>query len=236
MSSNGLADRFIQLYNELSHLLQEKVGATHYLPFYELVQRAAKDDALIRKWNGRLRTIGDLRNIIVHHRDYPREVVAQPNEKLVDEFARFVEEVKAPTRLLPTFQRDLRIFSPDEPLREALNFMRHHDYSQVVVEYQHRFRLMTTEGVARWLEEQVVHDLISLEEARIEDVLPFDSDDAAVALGREHTIYDAHMAFAEAIDQGLPRLFAILITERGSLIEKPIGIVTPWDLIGSQHV
>jgi hypothetical protein len=51
-------------------------------------------------------------------------------------------------------------------------------------------------------------------------------------MARKETVDAAIIAFENAISKGIPRLPAILITERGKAIEPPIGIITPWDLIG----
>lgn len=45
-------------------------------------------------------------------------------------------------------------------------------------------------------------------------------------------ITDAHEAFASALERQQPRLFAVIITDSGRPTEPPIGIVTPWDLLG----
>jgi hypothetical protein len=48
---------------------------------------------------------------------------------------------------------------------------------------------------------------------------------------RKDTIYDAREAFTHALRRKQPRLFALIVTENGKTTEKPLGIVTPWDLL-----
>jgi hypothetical protein len=51
-------------------------------------------------------------------------------------------------------------------------------------------------------------------------------------MARDETVDAAIFAFEHAIEEGIPRLQAILITNSGRPTETPIGIMTPWDLLG----
>lgn len=227
------ADRFVQLYNELSQLLKERLGVDRHLPFYNLVAQAARTDPTVRRWESKLRSFGDLRNAIVHDEQYPLEIIAEPSEKAVEEFERIVHMIRTPPRLLPRYQREVVCFHAAEPLSRVLAYMARHDYSQVVLRLcANRLGLLTAEGITRWLEHNVRHDLISLEDAAVVDVLPFEDEETFVVLGGNHTVYDAEDAFVQAIYQKRPRLYAVIVTETGNAAEAPLGIVTPWDLIG----
>lgn len=227
------ADRFVRLYNELSQLLKERLGVERHLPFYNLVAQAARQDPLIRRWEAKLRSFGDLRNAIVHDEQYPMEIIAEPSEKAVEELERIVDAIRTPPRLIPMFQREVICFDAAEPLSSVLAYMARHDYSQVVTRIaSNELQLVTAEGISRWLEHNVQHDLISLAETSVVDVLPFEDEGTFVLLGKENSVYDAEDAFIQAIYQGRPRLYAVIVTETGRPTEKPLGIVTPWDLIG----
>lgn len=109
--------------------------------------------------------------------------------------------------------------------------MRENVFSQTVVEISSGFTLLTTEGVSRWLESQVEEDIISVREARISDALSFEVKGAGLFMARNETVYAAREAFMKVPREGRERLLAILVTDHGRKSEKPLAIVTPWDLL-----
>jgi CBS domain-containing protein len=134
--------------------------------------------------------------------------------------------------LIPRFAKYLWCFSPDEHLVTALDYMRENDFSQIVVRQEGQLTVLTTEGTAGWLERHAHARPLSLAEARVGDALAHDVPDSAMVMGAAHSVADALAAFTGFLKQGRPRLYAIIITERGTHREEPIGIVTPWDLLG----
>jgi hypothetical protein len=70
-------------------------------------------------------------------------------------------------------------------------------------------------------------------DARVEDALAHDLPGSFKVMRRDQTVDAAQAAFTTAIEEGRPRLYAIVITENGKSTETPIGLITPWDLIQS---
>lgn len=226
------ANEFILLYNEISDYLRQIAGPDGGDSFSDLVERAARDSSAVRKEADRLKAYGRFRNAIIHYRTYPEEIIAEPTEETLTRFRDIVEKVLSPKGLIPTFQKDIFCFSPDEPLLTALRYMRDHDFSQVVVRKNDHLSLLTAEGVTRWLAQQAEAEEISVSEAIIAEANACESCSGYTIMSGSQTIYDAHEAFASALERHQPRLFAIIITNSGKPAEQPIGIVTPWDLLG----
>ncbi len=225
------AARFIHLYNRLSDHLRETTDADKRASFAEMVNRAAQKDAAIRAVENQLKEFADLRNAIVHHRDYPATIIAEPSEAALLEFTAIVEKALAPRRLLPTFRRSVRVFSTEERLVEALRYMRDHEYSQVVVRDGHGLALLTVEGVARWLEQQAEAESIGIADVTVGDACACEVPDTVEFMGGQRTLFEAREAFAAIGGRRQPRLFAIVITRNGRPDEPPLGIVTPWDVL-----
>lgn len=131
--------------------------------------------------------------------------------------------------LLPRFARHLWLFSPDEPLADAISLMREWDFSQVIVQRDGALGLLTNEGIARWFEH---HPDESPAEVTIGDALAYDAPGSSAIMSGRQTTGDAMGAFSRALLEGRPRLSAIIITASGSPTDSPRGIVTPWDLVG----
>lgn len=226
------ATEFIQLYNRLAQHLSGMVHADRFTPFSQLVELAARTNTAVARFASRLRDYGDLRNVIVHYRSFPEEVIAEPSLEALADFRSVFETIVSPERLAPTFQRQVTVYIPEDPLLKALKDMKTNDFSQVVLMDQGHLAVLTTEGIARWLEQKATDDIISIQEATIEDAHTCDVKGSFLVMARHMTISDAHDAFTCVLERDEPRLFAVIITQNGRDTEKPLGIVTPWDLLG----
>jgi predicted transcriptional regulator len=126
--------------------------------------------------------------------------------------------------LLPRFRADLIVFLPETQVSEALQLMDEQRYSQVVVRVAGRLRLLSSEGIVRWLLDGGSHDAFT--DARIGDLLASEPPDSMVTFSGSNTIGEA---MAALVDQ--PSLVAILLTATGNETEPPLGIITTWDLV-----
>jgi CBS domain-containing protein len=224
------ADAFIRLFNEIDQHLRETTGLPRHFSFGRLVDEAAASDATLRQFAGQLKDYAMLRNAIVHHEAYPDEIIAEPNARALAEFEAAVAAVVRPERLIPRFARKLRIFAPAEPMVAALQYMREHDYAQVVVAAEAGLRLLTVEGVARWVERQAERGRIDVGDATVAQAIALEPPGTFLLMARELTIADAREAFQRSIMRRQPRLYAVIVTGPAG---QPLGIVTPWDLFAS---
>jgi predicted transcriptional regulator len=126
--------------------------------------------------------------------------------------------------LLPRFRADLIVFLPETQVSAALQLMDEQRYSQVVVQDRGRLRLLSSEGIVRWLLDGGSHDAFT--DARIGDLLASEPPDSMVTFSGSNTIGEA---MAALVDQ--PSLVAILLTATGNETEPPLGIITTWDLV-----
>ena len=132
---------------------------------------------------------------------------------------------------LDDFREEVRTFLKDDPLIGALEHMRGGGFSQVVVREQDKLALLTTEGVAKWLEQQIQEEVINVADAVVEDALAFELPKSFHLMSRRDTLEQAQAAFLSAVERGRERLYAVIITENGKPHETPLGVVTPWDVI-----
>ncbi len=95
--------------------------------------------------------------------------------------------------------------------------------------------MLTVEGIGRWLAEHAMQELVDIAAARIADTLAFDLPSNFQFMRRDETIDAARAVFIQAIEQKRPRLFAVIVTHNGKPTEKPLGLITPWDLINDQE-
>lgn len=230
-------DDLIRLHNKLSEYLRVDLG----LPgdtYSERVQAALRAELITPYEASRLDAYRRVRNVLTHN-VMPREdgnpseaeVIAYPTDETLHYFRDLVNQICAPPSIARMGSRDLRVFDSDEVLVDALRYMRSHDFSQIIVRSGSALQLLTVEGVARWLEQQVVEDSFAIETATVGDALDHERPNNFVILARKQSEREARSAFARGIDQGYPRIYAVIVTENGKDDEPPICIVTPWDLL-----
>jgi predicted transcriptional regulator len=211
--------------------LSKLSGESPRLRFYELVDCAARKDPVIAKHENRLKAYGDLRNAIIHYKDYPKEVIAEPSVAALESFKRIANYIFSPPKLIPAFQTKVRIFTPDAILSEVLLYMKDHDFSQVTLHINNKISVVTTEGIALWMANQIEDDLISISETSLSDVLPYELQNCFEIMDKDKTIDHARDAFEKSLDSKKARLYCIVITDNGTESGEPLGIVTPWDII-----
>ena len=225
-------DLFIQRFNELDHLLRQRTGLDRSKPFTTVVERAAKEHVTVRRRREVLLSIGRLRNAIVHDRDFPEQILADPRLEVIEELESVLQAIAKPRKLIPAFQKRIRAFADNDSLADCLGFMKHNDFSQIVVAHKGQYVLLSSEGIVKWLENARDIGLADLQEATVADALAFEERGICRYLTRNDPVDAAFEMFEKAIIESTPRLQAILITENGKPEERPLGIVTPWDLLG----
>jgi hypothetical protein len=218
---------FIGLYNQLADHLIKLTGSNEFERFYHLIDMASEKSTAVKLHAQQLKKYGDFRNVIEHNNEFFDE----PSEGTLTRFQALAQNILSPEPLLPTFQKDVHCFAPHDPLGSALSYMRASDYSQVVIYNGQKLSLLTLEGIARWLARSSEDDAVLLKKCVIEDVLSNEHEGGFGVMGRNHSVYDAKDAFSRPLGSGKTRLHAIIITQNGKVEEKPLGLVTPWDIL-----
>ena len=233
------ADTFIQLFNTVADALYARTGNKRPQtktfweehPQFMYVVRAAEQQKLISAWTAnQLADFADLRNAIVHHRDFPERAIAEPTEQTLQDFHLIVDIVLQPPVVYQYASRDMKRFQYDDQLIEALQHMHEHDYSQVVVTANGELNVLSTEGITRWLEDQALLNDVPALQAKVKDVIPHEPSGSVAFMARSQTVYEALEAFRRTPDSNRGRLFAILVTQNGKRTESALGI---FDSLGS---
>jgi CBS domain-containing protein len=224
------AEEFLYLLNQIDEHLKQRVKRHEGRGFMMRLDIAARQDPVLQRFKEELREFSELRNAIVHYRDFPASVIAEPTEKALGRLRDIVEQILDPPKLLPTFAASVRCFRPDEPLREAMVFMSGKGYSQLPVYDGVKMELLTTDGIARWTLAQT-EVCIDFSLGKVADVLPFEKQGVYRLMRGDATVESARRAFHEALSQGF-KLRAILITKDAQPAAKLQGIVTASDVLG----
>ncbi len=224
------SEKFIKAFSAIENRLRILAGVDKFTPFYDLIEKASKTNAVVRNLEKDLREYGDLRNAIVHERS-GGYVLAEPNERAVNDIESIASLLLKPSLVFPLFQKQVTVLASSESIGIAVKLMWEYSYSQIPIRDNNKFiGLLTTNTITRWLGASAEEDVFSLKDTSIANVLKHAEDqDNFAFLGKTSFVADAIEIFQNYERQG-KNLDAILLTELGRPTEKFIGIVTLSDL------
>lgn len=224
------SDAFLTIFSDIEKWLRASVGAEKTTSFYQLVERTAESNRIVRRYKDDLKEYADLRNAIVHERS-DGHVIAEPNERAVSNFERIKQALLQPPKVIPRFQMTVKTRTADESIGPALADMHEGSFSQLPILKNGRVvALLTSETVVRWLASELENDLVSLQETPIQEVLGHvEDEDHYCFLPRSASLHEVIARFEEFTARGKD-LDAILITDAGQPDQGLLGILTVYDL------
>lgn len=226
----GNAETFIEKFNKLDHYFEYLLKGMKS-SFIEKKERLKYDKSYmhtVRRYDEELEVINRLRNVVAHENVLNGVPIADPREDIID----LLDEIfEAFARPMTVFERKSVtapfIFRDREPVTKALKYMGAHDFSQVVVEKKGRFGFLNREDISVWMESLADSARLPvLSEVPIGEIMR-EEKHKKCHVPKNATVYEALALFQEE-EQGYP---ALMITENGKEYEKPLGILTPMDLI-----
>ncbi len=221
--------QFLDAFASIEKHLRKTLNADKYTTFNELVERVVSQDRSVRRLRDQLKTLGELRNFLVH--EYKSEQpLAFPCESTVQRIRVIRDELISPPKLVDLFRHPVETCSPSDPIGVATKKMLDGSFSQLPIYLGNTLiGLLTSETVARWLAAQLVYGQGILEERPVEEVMRHEEGTHSyVVMGRNATVDDALSEFDDHMHAG-KMLDAIILTHNGSKKERPVGIVTATD-------
>ncbi|MRH41169.1 CBS domain-containing protein [Aquibacillus halophilus] len=232
--SNALSIRFEVAFNQIHYQLKSLVNSknenfihvlnlandkySHVKPFYLLLKQYAK-----------------LRNSLVHYKLDPIKYIAEPHLDVVEDIESIHKNLTKPPLALSVASRQVDSFRVSTELKEILDKLEETGFSQFPIYDEGGFQgLLTEGGIARWLSKNSKEGLAIIEGTIASDILKVEMEHNVHFVKRTTNIFELESLFEEYFNQNR-KLEAVLITENGKDSEKPIGIVTTWDLVQIEH-
>lgn len=228
---HALTSRFVSAFNRIEKRLEAIVGPQDYLPFTQLVDKAAGKNSAVRQFRKRLKSLGNLRNLLVHDHEYEKEV-AVPTERTVRGLESLAETITSPPSLLSVASKNVHSCRPSDPVGTAARVMHDNSFSQLpVFDAEKLVGLLTGETIARWLAARLEGGVGILEEEPVDKVLQHQEEAGYVLVAHTATVFDGLKEFDQSLHSGRT-LQAVIVTANGQPSETPLGIVTPTDIPG----
>ncbi len=224
------AERFLNAFSQIEHELHRILDLKEHWRFFDLIRKAAKLNPVIERFKYDLKEYGELRNAIVHDRT-GGEVIAQPNNEVVENLERIVSLLLEPPKVLPLFQKEVLTLSISDALSNAIKQMSHFSYSQVAIrENDAVVTMLTSNMLIRWLGETLHDENFDLNAISVGDVLSEVGREDNFRLVAAHaTLFEVLDLFSQHQNEG-KKLESVLITEHSHPHEPFLGIITNRDL------
>lgn len=219
-------DIFIEEFNNLEAFLCKKNKISKHTKFYKLVDLLIETNAEIQEFESHLRSAGNLRNAILHWRKYPQTIIADPDTDFLNHFIKISHNIQKPKLAENIGSGTKDVFTITDTLEKVLVEMHHNDFSQILYKSDEGFSLITREGIAKWLERNIETDIVSLKDITLYDVSNHEDSENWVYIPKQMNIYEIKKLFSNPER----RLQAAIVTPNGEMTEKPLRIITPWDI------
>jgi CBS domain-containing protein len=227
-----LSERFEIAFNKIHKSMIEKIGGSSEDKFRSLIELGMHRHSLVRSFYNELTQFAKLRNAIVHEKVDRDFYIAEPHLDIVDRIEKIADYFQKPQAALSIATKNVHFFQESDRLADVLRCIRETSYSRFPIyddkgDYQW---LLTATYILNWLTNRLTDQVIDLNNAKISDLASKKEKKLVAFIAKTSSIFKAEEIF-EMFHRKGKKLEAIIITLNGSENEKPLGIVTSYDLI-----
>lgn len=225
------AARFIAAYNIIDNCLRNRFDLGASMSFSEVIRRAAARNYVVRENENLLNDYSRLRNAIVH-KSTQEIVIAEPHLSAVENIERIAKLVCSPPSVLSVFgPRRVTTLEWNATLLEAIKLISASRYSNIPV-----YKGNLLKGI---INNKIIVGSLGAEAARGGSIDKFISENTVSSVLDEglFKIYYCLKGKNITIDEAAQEFFlnrkliAILITENGLRTQRPISIITAYDIM-----
>ncbi|MBR4003008.1 MAG: CBS domain-containing protein [Clostridia bacterium] len=230
------SERFIIAYNSIDYSLRTIYGFKRSISYADLIRKTVPLNSVVRKYEDDLIDYGRLRNSIVHKTN-PNYVIAEPHDEVVDEFEKIAKLIATPpTAFNKVCNKEVVICGEHTTVKDVLEIMARTGYHNIPV---YMNDVLQGVAISSKLIEVIGRKLIEgqdistyLANTKVLDVITKDDE------SNYYRVADKNMTIEKALNYFYinRKLSLIIITEKGTYNEKPIGIITTADILDMNAV
>lgn len=225
------ARRFIISYNNIDQSLRAQYDLSKSSSYTEVIRRASRMNAFVKKYEDQLVDYGRLRNAIVHSFN-ENMVIAEPHLDVVEEYERLAKVICTPPLAVDTVcNKDIKTINHDATVAEVVQNIYKSGNSNwpvykdgMLIGVANSRRLIKEIG-KKVYEKRDINEF--LQNTKIEDAISnFGEDNYYTITNKNVTLDKILQLFSEN-----RKLSLIILTETGSLLEQPIGVIAIADIM-----
>lgn len=236
---SDLSDRsqkLIQVYNEMDAFMRQEYGQDKYADHAFLIRELATKNRVIARHQQEMMAIAQLRNSLVHspfaHLKGP---IAQPNPEVIERYIGIRDAILHPRDALSIAIPVQKIYTatPESNLILVLRTMNEHVYTHVpIMDEDKLVGIFSENTLLSYLadrEEAIITKDMTIGDFSVHTPLYAHSSEMFAFVARKARLGQIFEIFNIAIHKH-QRIGMVFITETGKETEKPLGIITAWDL------
>ena len=229
------SERFEIAFNKI-HLELKKMVKNETPQFRNLVYKGAKKFSLIKTHQEELHQFARLRNAIVHNKYDLGQYIAEPHAETVKRIEAISDIFTKPNEALSIATKKVIIYNFDDQLATLIHGIHDHSYSQYPI-YKDGYciGLLTAKAIVRWMASHTLDSKVDFAEAKVGDMFNFEEKHPIAFVSQTANIFEVEEIFADA-HMKKQDLECVVITKTGKRDSKPLGVITPWDLIEIDYV
>jgi len=217
--------QFIEAFNKIHKYLHKYTNSDDNVSFSDLLYRSKKHP-MLALYLDELHVFRKLRNIIVHQTDDFEKIIAMPSEETVARIQFIESQLLDPTKV-GVFQGEVSKFQMGDSIKKALTASSDKGFLKFPIYEGGQFAgLVTSRGIAKWLQKEAHQDVITMDE-KMKELLPYEKEGKYQFINRDTTIYEAWDLFKNSTSV----IAALLVTEQGKASETIEAIITHQDLV-----
>jgi hypothetical protein len=225
------AERFEIAFNQIHTELKKLVNTEVSDHFLDLLHKAKNRHASIRKFFDDLKSYAKLRNAIIHEKNRENFYIAEPHLEVVERIESIAYFLQRPPSALSIASGRVKTYDAFEEVKDFLLFTKNDPYTQFPIYRGNKFVFLLTErGLRSFFADKLMGSTIDLNKIKIFDLQSYEEEWNVLFIAASQNVFELENIFEERV-QSSNKLEAVLITPNGSKEEKPVGIITPWDLI-----
>ncbi|MBD7964925.1 CBS domain-containing protein [Fictibacillus norfolkensis] len=229
--THNLAERFEVAFNQIHGVLKRMNPHEYNDAFMKLLTETSQKHRYIQNFFYELRQFAKLRNALVHEKLKVRTYIATPSEEAVTLIEKIASLLTRPPAVTNIASKSVATIDLTTPIEEVIQLMHESSYNQLPVYENGVFVfLLTEDGLTSWLASSIRNGTIDLNGHTASEIQDYEKEHNVAFLGRNINIFELEDMYEDAF-QSHRKLEAVIITETGSPLEKPLGIITTWDLI-----
>jgi predicted transcriptional regulator len=226
-----LSERFEVAFNQIHNWLQKNIKNTGTDRFTELLRLGFPVHSLIRKHYHDLKVFGRLRNSIVHDKIELGFYIAEPHVRVVHKIESIATQLIQPREALSIATKPVFYYYEDSRLKDILTVINKRSYTIFPIYDENGFKWpLTPDCIIKWFAENMRGNIIQLDDVKVEDLYPFKRSKPIEFVKKNADLFEIEEIF-EKYDVKNQKLEAVIVTETGKQSEKPLGIITSWDLV-----
>ncbi len=229
-------EELLSIYNEIDKYLRQQYKNDKYADHSFLIQEISRSNAVVARYQQELRAMAQLRNSIVHNPfSSIAQPIASPHLAIIKRYKAIKDTMLNPHTALSIAVPAHKIYTArlDSNLNEILKEMNKNIYTHVpIIKENKMVGIFSENSLLSYLAESgeaiITNDMTI---GALADYLPLKSHQGECFefLARRATLTQVFEVFNKAI-RSHRRVGMLFITEHGHAGERPLGIITAWDL------